>query len=234
MLIAICFGCLCVAVRPFTVYWLQRLSRLCLGSIWNSTCFLLFHTTWFTQLLKYSQGMHLFVNCCVQDCKNCEKAAGCFGDNPESRHSTANASQPTQTLSSSLLSLLHCREHDNCFGRWWQWHTKSSPSHENGASSGNGPFSWMMEKILFFFNSLFPSGLNTEQLKHKFLTIFFFFFFLKSLSPFLKSFPFSFHGVCIHTAYVWGTFAVSCCREFWGPELQNKFRANQIQKNMWA
>lgn len=126
--------------------------------------------------------MHLFVNCCAQDCKNCEKAAGCFGDNPESRHSTATASRPTQTLSSSLLSLLHCREHGNSFGRWWHWHIKSSSSHENVASSGNGPFSWMIKRILFFFfNSLFPSGLNKEQLKHRFLTFFFFYFFF--LSP---------------------------------------------------
>lgn len=61
--------------------------------------------------------MFLFVNYCIQDHENCENGAGCFGDKPQSTIALLTASQPTQALSSSLLSLLHCREHDNSFDK---------------------------------------------------------------------------------------------------------------------
>lgn len=56
---------------------------------------------------------------------------------------------------------------------------------------------------------------------------FFLFLFFKSLN-----FPLNFHGVCIHTAYVWGTFAVPCPREFCGSEQQHKFRVTQMKKHV--
>lgn len=154
-------------------------------ALWNCTCFLLFHTMWLTQLLKYSQGMFQFVNYCVQNSKNCENIDGCCGDNPQSRHSTAHCIPANSGLVLQPAVLTALQEHGSSFDKWWQWHIKSS--HENWATSWNGTFSWMMKKnplkkkLIVSFWSLWavPSGVNKEQVKHRFLTFSFlsFFFF---------------------------------------------------------
>lgn len=42
--------------------------------------------------------MFLFVNYCVHDLKNSENIAGCFGDNPQFRHSAAHCIPTNSSL----------------------------------------------------------------------------------------------------------------------------------------